>query len=546
MNLLKNTFDLRDKSWIGAITNDGDFAECSLRGILLRAHELRAISDPIPTVECGVLRLLVALVLDIFAPRDTKDLAALIDAGQFNGEKINSYFELHQERFDLFHPRWPFLQTPMESEAKKPLAGLLCLIPSGTNALHFHHSDENDLAVSPAAAARLLTTIAPFMTAGGAGLPPSINGAPPFYVLLQGDTLFETILLNCPADQGLLPQAKRAGDLPLWKREEPITAKDQREAGVLQSLTWAARRIQLIPRAGGICGLTGVEAPVLVGAMRFAPGWSSRFEGWTDPHVPYRVTADKVTVLRPQENRPLWRDAGPLALLRQADYQAPAGQKFRFDRPAIVSQFAAMIQRHELPPEQELRLDIYAMRTDLKMKVFEWYRSTLRLPLPLVLNGDFASRAQSEIDKADLVAYHIGRAIKRVYPREGAGNKAAFDALIARAQRIFWDALEPLYLSAKNSLLEDLASLRDATEAERDARIKVWRRNMARIGEETLIAAIKDLDADADALERQVAARNLFAFHVRNILDPESVEKKKATAKSKVTKSKAEKGVVHV
>ena len=521
--------------------NDGAPVELGLRDILLQAHQLRAISDPMPTVECGVLRLLVALVLDIFAPRDTSELAELLDAGEFDAEKIDAYFELHSERFDLFHSQWPFLQTPMESETKKPLAGLLSLIPSGTNALHFHHADENDLAVSPAAAARLLTTIAPFMTAGGAGLPPSINGAPPFYVLLQGDTVFETILLNCPADQSLLPQAKRAGDLPLWRREEPVTAKDQREAGVLQSLTWAARRIQLLPGQGGRCALTGMESPVLVRAMKFAPGWSSRFEGWTDPHVPYRVSAEKVTVLRPQEERPLWRDAGPLGLLRQADYQAPAGQKFRFDRPAIVSQFADMIRRKELPPEQELRLNIYAMRTDLKMKVFEWHRAGLRLPLPLVLNGDFASYAQSEMDKADLVAYHIGRAIKRVYPREGAGNKAAFDDLIARAQRIFWDALEPLYLGAKDSLLEDLAQLKDAPESQREERIKSWRKKVEHAGKDALNAAIEDLDADADALERQVGARNLFAFHVRNVLDPEAAEKKKTTAKSK-----AAKGVAHV
>lgn len=553
------SFDLRDQKWIGAITNESELIELGLREILLRAHELRAVSDPLPTVECGVLRLLVALALDIFAPRDTKDLAELIEAESFDTAKVNDYFELHAERFDLFHRQWPFLQTPMESEKASSSAGLLSIIPSGTNTLHFHHEQENTFQICPEAAARLLTLLPAFAQGNQCGKgPPSINGAPPFYVLLQGDTLFETILLNCPADESLLPHAKRENDFPVWRSDEPIKAQDQSEAGVLQSLTWAPRRIQLIPREGGSCSLTGRSSPVLVGAMKVTAGWSSRFENWTDPHVPYRVAADKVTVLRPQEERPLWRDAGPLAMLRAGDYQSQSGSKFRFERPSVISQFADMRRRDELPKEQALCLTVYGVRTDLQAKVFEWHRAHLRVPLPLVLNGDFASRAQGEMDKAQGVASVFRTAILSTHPKnyreigdaqqKGKIWKPPYEdeqlrLLITRARRDFWDELEPHFLNAPNSLLEDLARLQDASEAEREARVNAWRETVRQTGKRVLDEAIEDLDGDADALERQVAARNIFAASVHNVLFPPTAEEMEERKSKK--KSVAKKGAAH-
>src|SRR5207244_1069096 len=145
---------------------------------------------PLPTVEFGLYRLLVTLVLDIFELQSADNLESLLDAGSFDAfdaVRIDAYFDSLKERFDLFHAKYPFLQTPgMTSEKPKPLAALLQPLPSGTNANHFHHGNESAFAACPAAAARLLTTIAPFMTAGGAGLSPSLNGAPPWYALARG------------------------------------------------------------------------------------------------------------------------------------------------------------------------------------------------------------------------------------------------------------------------------------------------------------------------------------------------------------------------
>ncbi len=528
------TFDLREKPWIGVITRDGEQIELGLREVLLRAHELAAVRDPLPTVECGIVRLLVALVLDIFPLESSRDLSDLLGEERFDAGEVNRYFEEHVDRFDLFHPQWPFLQTVMTGDSEKPLAGLLCAIPSGTNALHFHHAHEDELAVAPETAARLLTTIPPFMTAGGAGLPPSINGAPPLYVLLQGDNLKQTILLNCCADESWLPVALRGKeDQPLWRSKDAVAAGEKREAGLLESLTWAPRRIQLVAGPGGHCSLSGQAAPLLVRAMKFAPGWSSRLENWTDPHVAYKISDSKRLVLRPQEERPLWRDAGPLALLQEQG--SASGKKVQFQRPAVVNQFAQMHKDEEISREQKLNLIVYGLRTDLKMKVFEWLRVPLSLPLPLVLQSGYALRVQEEMDKADSVAYAIGGALRKAYPRDGAGNKAAFNELIARAKRIFWDEVEPHYHGASDSLLWELAGLKNASQEEQKACIEKWYKVVSAVGWQALNEVLEDLDGDAQAIERQVATRNNFAFSVKKALYPETITAKKTKPKKGAT-----------
>ena len=131
-------YDLRYEPWIPVLDRDGGACDVSLRAALCRAHEFREIRDTIPTVEFGLYRLLVALVHDIFQPETTEDLEELLQAGAFDEGKIDEYFTRHADRFDLFHPQYPFLQTGgMEREEAKPLSGLLPLIPSSTQCAAF-------------------------------------------------------------------------------------------------------------------------------------------------------------------------------------------------------------------------------------------------------------------------------------------------------------------------------------------------------------------------------------------------------------------------
>ena len=524
------TFDLIKEPWIPVVAEDGRILAVGLQEALMQAHQFVAIRDSLPTVEFGLYRLLVALALDIFQPKNTEALADLLDAKRFDAAKIDAYFVQWPDRFDLFHERYPFLQTAgMNESAAKPLAGLLHPMPSGTNAAHFHHTHEDEFGVCPAAAARLLTSIAPFMTAGGAGLSPSINGAPPWYALVTGQTLFETLCLNlCVID---LPLTKNQAGPPAWRDDRPVSLDRCQGASLLESLTWRPRRLQLVPGAEGLCSLTGQPSSVIVRTMKFGPGASCDFL-WRDPNVPYKLDDKGAKVMRPQEGKEAWRDTGPLALLREGEHGREE-DKIRFERPRIVDQFATMSDL--LPKSTALRLSLYGLRTDLKMKIFEWQREALTIPKQLVLESKFHLEADAEMEKAEKVAYALRIAIKLTYPRDGAGNKSAFAALTSSAERDFWQELRGCY----EDFLKNLADTSAIDEAGIQQVRQHWQAELRSVGQSALNEAIGTLDTDAEALARWVKATEFYRFRVRDIFaTPEeravraAAKKNKAAAKN--------------
>ena len=523
------SFDLRVEPWIPVVRLDGRRDELGLVETLLQAAELREVSDPLPTVEFGLYRLLVAVVLDIFQPAGLAELTELFDSGAFDEQKIRRYFEeQYPDRFDLFHPKFPFLQSAdMEDEAARPLAGLLHPIPSGTNANHFHHRNESDFGVCPAVAARLLTTIAPFTTAGGAGLSPSINGAPPWYVLPRGATVFDTLCLNVPAaESGFYEQAVR-GLPPAWARTNPVTATRRNEAGLVESMTWQPRRIQFLAGDRGVCSLQRGESAIIVREMRFKAGFGVDFP-WTDPNAAYATRSDKVVILRPQEERPVWRDTGPLLLLRKNSYESQDG-KVRFERPAVISQFVESLRSGWRKKDDLSDVVIYGMRTDMKMKIFEWHREVLSLPTGFAWASNSLGAAQSEMECADGVAFALKQAVKRAYPREGAGNSNAYNRLVASAQSNFWESL-------RQAFDELLVSISQASEdSMRLSAVRQWRTEVQKCAWASLDDAIGDLDTDSDALERATNSRRVFAGKLNAILFPELAKKKKAARKKKAT-----------
>lgn len=520
------TFDVRTQNWIPIVWPDGSREELPLRDVLVRAHDIRAIADEAPIVEFGLYRLLTAMVTDAFELAGLSRLGALLEKGRFDPARIDAYFDRPdcRDRFDLFHPTHPFLQDGSLGGEEKPFGGCMPLTPSGTNAIHFHHASELDFAVSPAATARLLTAIAPFMTAGGAGLAPSINGAPPWYILLEGRRLFQTICLNCCVLP--LPNAVGSG-VPPWRGSGRIPAEQRTSASLIESLTWQPRRIRLIPGAGGVCSVTGRCSDTLVRTMQFGPGARAGFE-WRDPSVAYRIGDKGPTPLRPQEGKELWRDTAPLALLNQKDYQSDEAG-VRFERPRLVDQFERLLQDRYLPEDHRGHLDLtaYGMRTDLKMKVFEWQRERLAIPAPLVWKSQFHRYALEAIELADSVAYQVQKAVKHCYPRGGKSNRRAFGRRIENAQHRFWSALREPY----NEFLRSLAT---ADEQGRVAATDVWKEHVRREGWEALGLAIDDLDTASEAICRQVQARAMFQRSVHKILqDPEEKMKRLAERKQR-------------
>lgn len=498
------SFNVLTEPWIPVTRlEDGSRDELGILTCLEQAHELRDIRDPAPIVEFGMYRLLVAFMLDALIlakrrPEDPLDLEMLIESTRFDSGVIKDYANQCGDVFDLFHPERPFLQTNMEGAKPKPLAGMFPATPSGTNANHWHHKHEDSLRVPVQEAARLLTTISPFMTAGGAGLSPSINGAPAIYALPTGRNLFETIVLNVP-----LRNNQERGDGAVAWRSRQSPGQERSQATTTEALTWRPRQIQLVPEIGD-------GNNVRVCAMRFERGDSTRV-AWIDASLAYRYSKDKVTPIRMRESRPLWRDAGPLVLLNDGEH-GQAEKKVSFRRPDVVEEAFALTNARD-----PLLIQIYGMRTDMKMKVFEWAKSAWSVPSKLGRSTRLGSLVHRELDRAEQAAYGLRSCIKALYPREGAGNKEALGTIANRCESRYWQLLEsgfyPLMtaFAALNPDAPDDPALIATTASK-------WRAAIRTNVLEQFESAAEDMDTDSDALERLVNARAWLGKRLKEVL----------------------------
>ncbi len=509
------TFDLLREPWIEVLEVDGSVRSVGIIEALMDAHKLTALQDPAPTIQFGLYRMLVAFVVDAFDLREFSDLARVLERGQFNGQDLERYADaVGRNRFDLFDGAHPFLQTPGASadpENAKSVAQLLFQLPTGTNVVHFNHVQAEEHAFAPAVCARALCALAPFATSGGRGYSPSINGTPPWYVLVVGGSLFETLLLNC----FMASEFEMENGVPLWRDDSAVPPGQVRACrGLLDGLTWPVRTVRLLPGEGGECTYSGEHSPVLVREMVYGPGAKTADSHWTDPNVAYRTTDKGPQSIRPREDRQVWRDTGPLLLLRSADYENERSH-VRFSRPAIINQLRVLQRDLVIAPRATEVFEVYGIRAD-KAKIFEWQYERLSLPRGIARNTLAGQQVQEAMDAADLVSYWLGRAVKRAYPRQGGGNDRAFGRLLQKSLFLYWSSLQTQF----DELVMGLAAAGSDGDGKRADLVGTWRSSLRSEGLRALRVAIDPLDSDADALRRQQESLAEFLRGVSSLLRP--------------------------
>ena len=489
-------YDLTVQSWIPIQSLSGYLARVNLGEVFAYAHKFRRFEHPIPIVELGVWRLAIAIATDVLQPDDDEELRSILSRGRFEVDPFAEYLQKNVDRFDLFSAKHPFLQNVSASSEKKPLAALSPLVPSGTNSAHWHKGDESAFSACPGCAALLVTTIAPAMTAGGAGLSPTINGAPPYYALLVGRTLFESIVLNVWANR---PGSYRGG-MPAWRSgRAPDPTKRRTKATLLEAYSWQPRTLRLLPGESGKCSLCGERAEPLVRTMYFAKGDSCAIEEWRDPNVAYVITPEKTTPLRPRKDRDPWRDLDALLLLPDKN----GSMKRRTDRPAIVSQYVQMSQAKDFVAPQ-MRLRLFGMRTDLKMKVFEWRAEDLVLPTPLIPNEKLYRTLVTAVSAADATSRALAGAIRRATERGSFDHRDLANSLVVPALRRYWAALRPDFdnLAARVAFRDPRS---EAGEIEQD--VLEWATQRRRAAHDAFDAAIESLRMNAAQLMASEHAR---------------------------------------
>ena len=301
---MNETFNVLDKGWIPVRTNQGAIKKFGIRQVLSCAHELQEISIASPMEEYSVYRFLGIFLMDALRPETESDIEELIWAGKFDMSIIENYISDCQTEgvsFDLFDPKRPFLQSPYDKsidKEKKPVGEIDFTFPHGNNHTHFDHRQPESLYLTPAKAARLLIAVQLFCTAGVQEYPSGVNGAPPYFGIVKGTNLFETLSYTLiPINSINLPF-----DNPpvIWRSYEPIQPKNKiAKTSWLKGMLFPARRIKLIKEKNSeritcvyICQGENYENKKI----------------WHDPHVTYRTTKEGLVPLRPHSNRPIWQN----------------------------------------------------------------------------------------------------------------------------------------------------------------------------------------------------------------------------------------------
>ncbi|XWX05448.1 type I-E CRISPR-associated protein Cse1/CasA [Aggregatilineales bacterium SYSU G02658] len=299
------SYNLIDHPWIPALTLNHELVELSLKDVICNAHELRMLAAETPLHDVGVMTVLLAILHRIYGPAGIIDWEKLRHMGRFLCEQSEEYFANWYDRFDLFHPERPFMQTLGTLEIKaRPIIHLLISM-ANTGALFSHQTETQPVSLSAAQAARELVASRYFRTSGPANparklyfsSSPYTDGIL-FYV--NGKTLFETLLLNLvayPQDR-YFPSSDE--DQPTWEMEEPYTARSI-PLGYLDYLTWPSLRLRLVPEQAG--------DSVRVYRAYAAPGLKLD-EDVISPQklYTYRPKDDKWLSLSFSKSRALWRD----------------------------------------------------------------------------------------------------------------------------------------------------------------------------------------------------------------------------------------------
>ncbi|HLJ56863.1 MAG TPA: type I-E CRISPR-associated protein Cse1/CasA [Chthonomonadaceae bacterium] len=428
------SFNLAERPCVPVLDAAGSPTMVSLRDAVADAHLFREVHHRSPVVTAALVRLLVALVTDIHPIRRTSDWPAVWHPGAFDAAAVDAYFTAFGDRFDLFHPRYPFYQcAALEDASPINLNLLACELSSGNNPLLFDHTlDGRERDYSPAEAFHVLVATQSFGLAGLLRRTTTLDGNPLYWqnayagpmvpgamIWLAGDNLFETLALNlaplAPTDgetDADLDEA--ADDRPIWRIDRPETLRDRQDGKVItrvsprgtrDRLTFQARLVRLLP--GGSADDPVVRrAAFNHGRSLDAPG-----QGRFDPMLAYRASKKEgylVTRLSPE--RAAWRDFHALIGLNQP----AAGRPDRVTPRALHQLHASLaMDVAGLEANRAIRLNVAGIAND-QAKVLLWRHDHLDAPAFALCDENLAARLGVLLSEAEEIAATLRAGTRRL------------------------------------------------------------------------------------------------------------------------------------
>ncbi|MCR4764220.1 MAG: type I-E CRISPR-associated protein Cse1/CasA [Lachnospiraceae bacterium] len=411
------TYNVIEQPWIPVVTVDGKNEELGIRKVIQRADALREISCASPLEEYSLYRFLGLFLMDALRPETDADIEDLIDEGRFDTGTIDAYItdcEKEGVSFDLFDGTRPFLQSPPgENEGGiKPVSALDFTLPSGNNHTHFGHAKMIPKDMDPGDALRLILVSYLFCTAGVQEYPSGVYGAPPYFGVVKGRNLFETLVYT------LLPLQKISipFDKPpvLWRRIEPIIPKGQvGSTSWLLGMLFPTRRIRLVPDGHG--RVTGTY---------FSQGENFvNTESWHDPYVTYYLkegkTEKKLILIRPSGGNGIWRNLCDI-----------------IDKKAHLASIL-LSQYKDLWNEPIINLTLYGTETD-QASYLDIFRYDLSFPGRLMEDERISNLLKNCVARAEDMAGALSGSMRSVKAFSDASAATEVQKYYSDCEKAFW------------------------------------------------------------------------------------------------------------
>lgn len=440
-----NKFNLIEEPWMPCLMPDGTIREFNLLDTLIKAHEIKEITDDSPLVVVSLHRLLLAILHRNFGPKNFEEWKNLWREGSWDKAKLRSYFESDncKNRFNLFDEERPFYQYPKVEKAGgkeadiMPIEILMQEKSAGNNATLFDHSFEENPQPYPATtAAKYLIARQMFSIGFGKSHPfyfsdsTLIRG---FTFLAFGNNLFETLALNLIVYDGKnkpMPSQDDDGvsiDKPFWEREHLAEATEKEATGTLllgylDYLTWQSRRIKLFPEKD----FQNVKF------CQIQQNFKLSAENIFDPFKTYKSKDNegwKPKVLIPDKS--LWRDSH--TILKKTDNSTKQAELFK-----LLANVWKSVSDGEINGQKSYSLSVFGLATEVgkAANVLMWAHERLPLPLIYLDDNNLVSLLETAIKFAEEISFVLKSSIKKL------GDLLETDAANFQAMPIYWSTLE--------------------------------------------------------------------------------------------------------
>lgn len=416
-------FNLLDEPWVPCVFPDGSMRELNLTDTIRRAHEIREVHGDVPPVTIGIMSLLLTIAYHVFPCKDADEWEARWQQGQFDGATWAAYTKRWHDRFDLFDPLHPFYQDPLiglrEKDKKalngkdaepKPVNGVILHSSFGDAASLFDHTTElNPPAYTFAEAARILlmaqaTSLGGFSLAS-ISLYKNYTASPlsrGIFLMCQGNTLFETILLNLASeDFDYLPQRDgKREDLPIWEKDDVYDEGRTVPSGMAELLTWFSRRVRFIPEL--------TDGNPVVKQLFLAPG-QKLADAFEHPYYCYAIretkkgTPEVPESIRISADRALWRDSARLLSTSK-----------KISHTALPVNWLSSVVKDALGEENLFQLRSIAISCSLK-KAFFYREEVFAYPAAYFGNEELVEGLTNGLNKADEVQDQLWGTVTQLF-----------------------------------------------------------------------------------------------------------------------------------